>query len=168
MIAARSGFSLVELLVVLAIMAVLATIALPLAELNRQRENEALLRTSLRDIRSALDAYKRAVDEGRVESAPGSSGYPPSLDILVQGVPDRRSPTGQRIYFLRRLPADPFFEGPAPPAPDGTPIGTDAAATWGLRAYASSPQQPQAGSDVFDVYSLSRRLATDGRRYSDW
>lgn len=163
------GFSLVELMVVLAILAVLATVALPLAELDWKRQREDELRESLHEIRSALDAYKRAVDEGRVESPPGASGYPPNLEVLVDGVPNRRSVAGERIYFLRALPADPLAA-----TGDGAQVGEvggktrRAALSWGLRSYASPPTDPAPGSDVFDVYSRSKGVGLNGRPYREW
>src|SRR5258706_6997753 len=139
----RRGFSLVELLVVIAIMSILASIGLPLAELSHKRAQEEELRRSLREIRSALDAYKRLVDIGRIARAADASGYPPRLQVLVEGVPDAQSPQGTMLYFLRKLPRDPF-------APDAT---VEAADTWALRSYASSADDPQPGRDVFDVHS---------------
>lgn len=163
------GFSLVELLVVLAIMGVLASVALPLSILSRHRTQEAELRSALREIRSALDAYKRAVDEGRIEQEPGASGYPPSLDALVNGVVDARSPSRERLFFLRRIPLDPFTEETSSPASDiaGATAGAGVA-SWGLRAYASPPDQPTTGRDVYDIYSRSQRVGLNGIPYREW
>ena len=154
------GVTLVELLVVVAIVSVLASIGLPLAELSHKRNQEEDLRRSLREIRGALDGYKRLVDQGRIAKAADASGYPPSLDLLVQGVPDAQSPQGQLIYLLRRLPRDPM----AAAALDNMP----APATWGLRSYASPPEAPRAGSDVFDVFSLSEGVGFNGQAYRTW
>lgn len=152
------GFSLVELLVVLAIMALLASIAMPLTELARQRGKEEELRRSLREIRTALDSYKRLVDVGRIERAADSSGYPPSLEVLVDGVKDAQSPSASKLYLLRSLPRDPFA-----PAESGA-----AADTWALRSYASPPTDPQPGKDVYDVHSKSTALGLNGLAYKDW
>lgn len=154
---ARRGFSLIELLVVIAIMAILASIGMPLAELAQQRTKEEDLRRSLREIRTALDAYKRLVDQGRIQRAADASGYPPRLELLEEGVPDATSPQGTRIYLLRKLPRDPFA------APGGA-----AADSWGQRSYASPPQDPQPGKDVFDVYSLAPGAGLNGVRYREW
>jgi general secretion pathway protein G len=145
------GFTLIELLITVTIVALLASIALPLAELAAQRGKEQDLRRSLRELRGAIDAYKRAADEGVIEKPADASGYPPSLEVLAEGVPDRRKPDLPKIYFLRRVPADPFH-------PDG----------WGLRSYASPHDDPQSGKDVFDVYSLSEASGLNGIPYRQW
>lgn len=153
------GFTLIEMLVTVTIVALLSTITFPMLELAERRSNERELREALRQIRSALDSYKQAVEEGRVVEEVKGTGYPPSLDLLVSGVPDVKSPTrDQRIYFLRRVPRDPLMP----------PSGGDNAASWGLRSYASSPSSPQPGADVFDVYSLSPAVGLNGVPYKDW
>lgn len=153
------GFTFVELLVTLAIMAVLVTVAVPMVQITVQREHERELRNALAEIREAIDAYKRAVESGRIERKIGESGYPKSLDQLAAGVPDQRSPTHQLIYFLRRVPRDPF----QPDADAGTP-----AESWGLRSYASPADEPKAGDDVYDVYSRSEKAGLNGVPYRMW
>jgi general secretion pathway protein G len=152
------GFTLIELVITVAVIAVLASIAQPLAELSAQRTKEQDLRKALRDIRDALDAYKRAADEGRILRAADESGYPPSLEALVAGVPDAKSPASAKLYFLRRIPRDPFAVSPA----------AGAAETWGMRSYASAPDRPSPGRDVFDVYSLSARVGLNGVPFREW
>lgn len=154
----RAGFTLVEMVVTVAIVGLLAATAMPLAELAARREQESELRLALRQIRNALDAYKAAYDAKRIENKVGASGYPPSLAILAEGVPDATDPGGRRLYFLRRVPRDPFH-------PDDR---TTADKTWGKRSYASPPQAPREGADVFDVYSLSERVGLNGVPYRDW
>lgn len=151
------GFTLIEMLVVLMIVGILAGAAVPLAELNKRRAQESELREGLRTLRSGLDAYKRAWDEGRIEKKMEDSGYPPNLQVLVRGVVDAKSPTQARLYFLRRLPRDPFAD-PHLPAAD----------TWALRSYESPPDAPAPGRDVYDVSSLSPGTALDGSFYRDW
>jgi general secretion pathway protein G len=152
------GFSLIELLVTLAILGLLASAAVPLAELNVRRAKEQELRHALREIRGALDAFKQASDDGRIARAADATGYPLSLQQLVEGVPAQRDPQKRPIYFLRRLPRDPFYAGPA----------TDAAQTWFLRSYASPPDAPQSGQDVFDVMSTSEETGINGVPYRQW
>jgi general secretion pathway protein G len=159
MVATPRGFTLIELVVTVAIVGVLALGAVPLAELAARRAKEQDLRAALREIRTALDRYKQAVDEGRIARRADESGYPPSLEILAEGVLDAKDPQRrQRIYFLRRVPRDPFF-------PDAT---VPAARTWGLRSYASPHDAPAPGSDVFDVYSLAPGAGLNGVPYREW
>ena len=153
------GFTIVELVVTVAIVSLLATAVVPSAQLVYQREREGELRSALRTIRTALDAYKLASDSGRIKKDAEKSGYPPSLEALVDGVDDARSAKeGVKIYFLRKLPRDPFW-------PDAT---TPAADTWALRSYASPPDNPQPGDDVFDVSSRSSKVGLNGVPYRDW
>jgi general secretion pathway protein G len=153
------GFTLIELVVTVAIVALLASVALPLSQLAVQRGKEQELKRSLRDLREAIDAYKRASDEGRIARPPDQSGYPPTLLALVDGVPEVNSPKQEaKIYFLRRIPRDPFADSRE----------TGAAQTWGLRSYESPPSPPRAGRDVFDVYSLSSGTGLNGVPYKDW
>ena len=154
---ARRGFTLIEMIVVVMIVAILASAAMPLATLHKRRAQEAELRQALRTLRMAIDEHKRVWDAGRIEKKADATGYPPSLDVLVQGVPDASNPKGQRIYFLRRLPRDPFAEP-----------GVAAAQTWALRSYASPPDAPTAGADVFDVASRTPGVGLDGIPYRQW
>lgn len=154
-----SGFSLIELVVTVAIVALLSTVAFPLAEVVVKRSKEQELRLALREIRTALDAYKQAVEEGRVEQSIEASAFPASLSVLVEGVPDAGSPErDKKIYFLRRIPRDPLFADAARPDEE----------TWGKRSYASSHDAPEEGDDVYDVYSLSSGVGLNGIPYRYW
>ena len=152
------GFTIIELLVVLAILGVLSTALLPLGEALLRAQQERELRLALWEIRNAIDAYKDAAEQGRVVVAADASGYPPDLKSLYAGVQDASKPDAQLLYFMRRLPRDPFY-------PDGSASAED---TWGLRAYASPPDAPAPGEDVFDVYSLSKSKGLNGVPYRDW
>jgi general secretion pathway protein G len=152
------GFTLIELLITVAMVAILASAALPLHELTMRRAKEQDLRRALREIRIAIDAYKHAHDEGRIAKRLGDSGYPRRLEDLTEGIEDQKSPKKERMYFLRRIPPDPFAIDRA----------VSPAATWGKRSYASPPEAPNEGDDVFDVYSLAPGLGINGRRYRDW
>jgi len=153
-----SGFTLIELVITVAILGMLATMAMPLVELGSRRAKEQDLRTALREIRDAIDAYKTAVDAGKVVIEINESGYPPTLRALVEGVDDASNPEQRKIYFLRRVPRDPFFPDPTVPAER----------SWGLRSYDSPPESPRQGDDVFDVYSHSRKAGLNGIPYRDW
>jgi general secretion pathway protein G len=153
-----SGFTLIELVVAVAIVGILASVALPLNELAVRRTKEQDLRRALRDIRAALDAHKHAADEGRIGKRPGDSGYPRKLEDLVEGAEDLKSPKRERIFFLRHLPRDPFAEDAA----------LAAAETWGKRSYASPHDDPQEGDDVFDVFTRAPGRGINGRPYREW
>jgi general secretion pathway protein G len=152
------GFTLIELVITLAIIGLLATAATPLAQLVAKREKEADLRTALRDIRTAIDAYRVAAQTGHIKQELGASGYPPDLKSLYAGVEDVSSEKKVNLYFLRRVPRDPFF-------PDANAAAED---TWGLRSYQSPPEDPQPGEDVFDVYSQSGTKGLNGIPYREW
>lgn len=153
------GFTLVELLVTVAILGLLAGLAIPSIEIVVKRNKEQELKSALREIRSAIDEYKKNVDSGLIESKVGDSGYPPNLEILYKGILDKTDPDKQKkIYLLRRLPRDPFF-------PDQSANPSD---TWGKRSYESSYDKPAEGKDVFDVYSLSKDVGINGISYEQW
>ena len=154
----QAGFTLVELMITATIVAVLATVALPLAELGVKRNRENELRAALRELRGAIDAYKQAVEDGRVPKKADASPYPPSLELLVDGVEDTRSAKKSKIYFLRRLPRDPLHPDPQLPA----------AQTWAKRSYDSPPDEPREGRDVYDVHSMSGADGMNGIPYRLW
>ena len=151
------GFTLIEMLAVVAVMALLATIAVPLTEIHRKRGQEEELRRALREIRTGLDTHKKLVDQGRVARPIDGSEFPASLDVLVNGVQDMQSKTGARIFILRQLPRDPFASPEVP-----------AAETWSLRSYESPPDNPRPGRDVFDVRSKALGVGLNGVPYTKW
>jgi general secretion pathway protein G len=137
---------------------VLAMVATPLLQVAVQRDKERDLRLALIQIREGLDAYKRAAEQGRIALKVGESGYPKNLEDLEKGVPDQRSFNKQTLYFLRRLPADPMAKNSSLKPEE----------TWGLRSYASPPDEPSEGTDVFDVYSKSDKVGLNGVPYAKW
>ena len=151
------GFTLIELVITVAIVALLASVALPVVEMTVQRNREHDLRAALREIRTAIDAYKRASDDGRIVKTIKDTGYPPTLAVLVDGVVDAKTPDKKKIYFLRRLPLDPM-----------QPELKDPLDAWGKRSYASPRERPEEGDDVFDVYSRSDAVGINGRPYREW
>lgn len=152
------GFTLIELIITVAIIGILAMTAMPIVEMTAKRQKEAELRAALREIRAGIDAYRRAVDDGKVERKVGESGYPRRLEELAQGVENVQDPDKGKLYFLRRLPRDPFAADPA----------LSAAQTWGKRSYASPPEAPVEGGDVFDVHSRSTGIGLNGIAYREW
>lgn len=154
------GFTLIELLVTLALVGIAASVALPLASVMETRAKETELRRSLRTIRQALDSYKAAADSGLIERKTGDSGYPPSLEVLVAGVPKSVAMgfSATPVIFLRSIPRDPFFEDRQTPAVQ----------TWSVRGYGAKPGNIGRPSDVFDVSSKSDKTGMDGSKLSDW
>jgi len=161
-----TGFTLIELVITLALVGLLSMAAMPLYEVTQTRLKEVELRRALRTIRAGLDAYKAAADSGTIAKGAGESGFPPTLDVLTQPLEvankrhfgDTLGTGPRRIVILRQLPRDPFFPDPQAPA----------AETWNTRSYASAPDDPQAGVDVFDVSSRSTRTGLDGTAYNTW
>ena len=152
----QRGYTFVELLIVTSILLILASAVLPLAQVTSQRTREAELRRSLREMRTAIDRFKDAVDTGRIattELEPGSEGYPPSLDALVEGVPAANDASGRKLKFLRRIPIDPMTNS----------------TEWALRAYQDNPDSTSwGGKNVFDVRTKSGGTGLDGTKYRDW
>ena len=159
---ARQGFTLIEMIVTLTVLAILAAVAMPIAKTAIQRDKELELRRALREIREALDAYKKLADEKKIEVEEDSEGYPPDLETLVNGVEVQESQEGEEgggkaskktIRFLRRIPKDPM-------------TGT---VEWGLRSYQDDPDSDVWGEEnVYDIHTKSGAKALDGSRYRDW
>lgn len=153
----QHGLTLIELIITLAILAVLASAVLPMAEVTVKRSKEIELRQSLRMIRTAIDDYKadfdKAVAEKKYISSLDETGYPKELEELVQGK-DWGGLTSYKRKYLRRIPKDPFDEND-----EG----------WGLRAYKDDPDSfSYGGDDIYDVYSQSEGIALDGTPYKEW
>jgi general secretion pathway protein G len=153
---APGGYSFVELLVVSTIILILASAVMPLAQVGIQRQREIELRRILREMRTAIDRYKDAVDQGLIGGPDvkiGSDGYPPDLETLVEGVTAANDASGRKLKFLRRIPTDPMTHSP----------------DWGLRSYQDAPDAKSwGGQNVFDVYTKSEGKALDGTIYRDW
>jgi len=150
------GFTFLELVIVTAILMILASTIMPMAQVTAQRQREVELRRSLREIRTAIDKFKDAVDQGQIpttELEPGNEGYPPDLETLVNGVSAANDATGRKLKFLRKIPIDPMTNSP----------------DWGKRAYQDRPDsQSWGGKNVFDVYTTYKGTALDGTKYQDW
>jgi len=153
-----SGFTLIELVVTLALVGVVALVSVPLFEITATRLREAELRAALREIRTAIDAYKTAADAGIVPKGATESGYPPSLDVLAQGINSAKAGNERLVVFLRRVPRDQFSREPA----------LEPAQQWATRSHGSPPDDPQPGTDVFDVASRSPRTGLNGVAYKEW
>ncbi len=150
------GYTFVELVVVSAMLLILASAILPMAKVTIQRQREVELHRALREIRTAIDKYKDAADQGLIGSTDmklGSEGYPPTLQVLVEGVSVANDASGRKLKFLRRIPIDPMTDS------------TD----WGLRSYQDDPDSTTwGGQNVYDVYTKSDGTALDGSKYKDW
>lgn len=148
----QAGFTLAELVTVAAVMAILALVTLPVAKFTAKRSKEADLRQALRQMRSAIDEYKRYSDVGMIPVDLGTDGYPKKLEVLVEGV-EVVGQVDKKLKLLRRVPVDPL-------------TGKD---EWGFRSYQDPPDSTSwGGEDVYDVYSLSRGVGLNGVPYRKW
>ena len=156
------GFTLIELVATVTIVAILASAALPMLQMSVQRAKENELRANLRQIREAIDAYKKLTDtqNGPIKKIEGQTGYPPNLEVLVEGVVDEKDPNKSKIRFLRNIPIDPM----QPKSETSEKLSNN----WGLRSYESEANNPKAGDDVYDVYSLSSQVGINGVPYAQW
>lgn len=148
----QAGFTIAEMVIVAAVLAILAAAAVPLATTTRKRSKEADLRASLRDVRYAIDEYKRYSDAGLIPVELGTEGYPADLESLVEGV-EVVGQVDKQVRFLRRIPVDPMT----------------GEAEWGLRSFQDAPDSGSwGGENVYDVYSLSEGVGLNGVPYSEW
>ncbi|MBC7786769.1 MAG: type II secretion system protein [Methylophilaceae bacterium] len=156
-----TGFTLIELVVTVTIVAILGSAIFPMMQLNIKRAKESELRADLRQMREAIDVYKKAVDDGKIKKSIEQSGYPPNLEVLVNGINDEKNFNKKKIKFLRRIPVDPMRDSVANNR-------IDAADGWGLRSYQSEASNPSSGDDVYDIYSLSNGIGINGIPYAQW
>lgn len=152
----EGGYTFIEVIVVTAILLILASAVLPLAQVTAQRQREVELHRALREMRTAIDKFKDAVDNGQIaasELEPGNEGYPPDLDTLVEGMSAANDASGRKLKFLRKVPIDPMTN----------------TAEWGMRSYQDKPDATSwGGKNVYDVYTKSGATALDGTKYKDW
>jgi general secretion pathway protein G len=154
--AREAGYTFVELVIVTAVLLILATMVMPLAQVTSQRQREAELRRTLREMRTAIDKFKDAVDSGQIpqtELEPGSEGYPADLETLVEGVSAAGDASGRKLKYLRRIPIDPMTSS----------------TEWGMRSYQDRPDSTSwGGQNVFDVFTTNTDTALDGTKYNEW
>lgn len=154
----QRGFTLIEMMVSLALLATLASAAIPIYQRQEQQRNEEELRVALRDIRTAIDRYGQLVEEGVIEKDTDMTNWPASLDLLVDGVVNKKSPNKEKIYLLRRIPRDPFCDCD----------GRKNTETWRVRASTQAPGETTGGKDVWDVSSTSSQPGLNGIPYAQW
>jgi general secretion pathway protein G len=152
----QTGYTFIEVAIVAAIVAILASAALPLAKVTMQRQREVELRRALREIRTAIDKYKDAADQNLISPNDidnDAEGYPPTLKTLVDGVTPANDTTGRRLRYLRRIPIDPMTR----------------TTEWGLRSSRDTPDsRTWGGQNVYDVHTTFAGRALDGTNYRDW
>lgn len=149
----KPGFTLIEMLVTLTILAILASATLPLAKIAVKRQEEIELRRCLRQIRTAIDEYKKLADQGKIKVEENTYGYPPDLETLVKGVEIKTEEETKLVKFLRRIPKDPMTDS----------------YDWGLRSYQDEPDSNVwGGENVYDIYTKSSEKALDGTPYRNW
>ena len=150
------GYTFIELIIVSSMIFVLAAAIMPLTRVTMQRAREAELRRALREMRTAIDKFKDAADQGQIgtlDLKAGAENYPPDLQTMVDGVTAANDATGRKLKFLRRVPVDPMTRG----------------TEWGLRSYQDDPKSTRwGGQDVFDVHTTSEGTGLDGTKYRDW
>jgi general secretion pathway protein G len=148
----EAGLTLLELILACAILMILSSAALPVARFTIVHKKEELLRYRLREMKDAIDRYKDLADSNKIHVEVGSEGYPPDLETLVKGVKVGAG-DDKKLRFLRHVPVDPMT----------------GRADWGLRCVSDDPDSTSwCGKNVFDVYSKSQAMASDGTRYADW
>ena len=144
--------TLLELIIVSAILFILASAALPVVRFTIVRQKEAVLHRELRAMRDAIDRYKDYADRNLIRVELGTEGYPPDLDTLVNGI-KLGDAEGRKVRFLRRLPVDPMT----------------GRADWNMQSIQDDPDSTSwGGKNVFDVHSKSQGTALDGTRYAEW
>jgi general secretion pathway protein G len=152
----QSGFTFIELIVSLVLLALLASVVIPISDLTSRQSKEKDLKKALIEIREAIDLYKIASDRNEIPMQyKTSSGYPPNLLVLT-GIPTGNGKKTHR--FLRKIPADPF-------ALDKNLLPEQ---TWGVREFLSEADNPKKGDDVYDIYSLSTKKGSNGVVYREW
>ncbi|MDM7921583.1 MAG: type II secretion system protein [Pyrinomonadaceae bacterium] len=208
-VSAERGYTLLELVITLTVLAILVMGTIPMAQNAVQRQKEIRLRETLRQIRNAIDEFKRdsvgACPAGAVTTGNPTAGggrlpnqqnvptdprsrvviddctifdsenldrYPPSLDILVEGVTVKQrgitlgggglsGPNATELnstdevkkVYLRSMPIDPMT----------------GESDWKLRSsYQEADDESWDNINVFDVRSASTGTALNGDKYSDW
>jgi len=150
----EKGFTIAELITVVTIITLLASMALPVARWGFKRQKEIELRHRLRKITDAIDRYHDLRVKNLIKDPPKNQQgeYPETLEDLVEGV---ELMDGKKVKFLRERDLTDPMTGKT---------------EWQTRSISDDLEALFTNEDnVFDVHSTSTAMSLDGKtRYNEW